>query len=80
MGSSTLTEGDSGVISEAVPGSGKILHDCRWAGRPSDEKLSYMVRGMKKLKSKSRECPWLPITPQILLELIETWGEQTECV
>ena len=74
MGSGPFSEGDSGVISEAVPGSSKILPDCSWAGRPSDERLASMVRGMKKLKLKGKERPWLPITPQILLGLIEIWG------
>ena len=40
--------------------------------------LSYVVRGMKKLKLKGKERPRLPITPQILLGLIEIWGEQTD--
>ena len=48
MGSGTFSEGESEVISKAVPGSAKILPDCSWAGRPSDERLtSTELRGKR---------------------------------
>ena len=60
MGSGTFSEGDSGVISEAVLGSGKILPDCSWAGRPSDERLALTElrgKGYEEAEIKGQGAP-----------------------